>query len=377
MECAASGLKCTDSGGASNARRFECLLTPGCSRRTIKAPRKCACESVHETDRRLARVAEVARAYYEESRTQAEIARSMGISRSQVSRYLADARREGIVQIRVVAPGEQSPGLGEQLRQRYPLLQDAVVAPVFDSDISVVRTIVGRYAANYFAGVVRSNHRVVLGCGRTLREMVRALPERKVPGVVVIQAMGNLGHEAHHIDYNEIAREAAQTLGGTVYYLSAPAILGRGSGLAADLIQANPMLRQSLELARRADVMVVGLGSMESDLLYVRFGLIEPGELRELSSHAVGDICGRAFDINGEEQPSAFADRIVGIEMRDLRRTPLRVGVAGGPDKVAPLLGAIRGNLINIVVSDEQTVRGVILLDDAYPSSARNGERGD
>jgi hypothetical protein len=44
---------------------------------------------------------------------------------------------------------------------------------------------------------------------------------------------------------------------------------------------------------------------------------------------------------------------------------------------VAPLLGAIRGNLINVVVSDEQTVRGVILLDDAYPSSARNGERGD
>ncbi len=319
-------------------------------------------------DERFNRLVEVARAYYLEDRTQAEIAESLGISRSQVSRYLSDARALGIVQIRIVAPAEQVSELGEALRARYPHLREAIIAPSFDSEPEAIRAIISRYAANYLSAIVQPNQQLVLGCGRTLRAMVKALPARDVPGVTVVQAMGNLGHEAHHIDYNEIAREAALALGGRVYYLSAPAILGDGSGAAADFISANPMLYQALQLARQADIYVVGLGSMESDLVYARFGLIRQDELQSLLGRAVGDICGRFFDINGQEQPAAFSERIVGIELGDLQRAQLTIAVAGGPDKVAPLLGAIRGRLVNVVISDEQTVRGVLALDDAYPS---------
>ncbi|HEC21731.1 MAG TPA: sugar-binding transcriptional regulator [Chloroflexi bacterium] len=319
------------------------------------------------TDSRLTRLVEVARAYYLENRTQAEIARSLGISRSQVSRYLSEARELGIVQIRIVVPGEEAPELGDKLKQRYPHLRDVIVAPIFDSDLEAVRAIIGRYAANYLAEVVKPNQRLVLGCGRTLRAMVNALHKREVPGISVVQAMGNLGHEAHKIDYNEIAREAAECLGGRVYYLSAPAILGKGSGRAADLVTTNPILEHSLSLARQADIFVVGLGSLESDQLYARVGLIGQDELDDLAGRAVGDICGRFFDLNGEKQISAFEDRIVGIDLDDLRQAHLTIGVAGGPDKVAPLLGAIRGQLINVVVSDEQTVRSILALDDAYP----------
>ena len=44
------------------------------------------------------------------------------------------------------------------------------------------------------------------------------------------------------------------------------------------------------------------------------------------------------------------------------------MGIAGGSDKVAPILGAIRGNLINVLVSDEQTIQSVLALDDTYPA---------
>lgn len=311
------------------------------------------------------RLIEVAKAYYLENRLQADISRSLGISRSQVSRYLSEARELGIVQIRIVAPDEQATELAEKLHHRYPHLQDVIVAPIFENDPETIRTIVGRYAANYLSSQVRERQRILLGCGRTLREMVKALPHLNISGIEVVQAMGNLGHEAHQIDYNEIARDAAAAFGGRAIYLSAPAILGNGSGTAEEFVGNNPMLARALELARDAQIAVVGLGSMESDQVYSQFGLIDPNELTELAGHVVGDICGQFFDINGVLQPSAFLDRIVGIRLEKLRTMPKIIGVAGGDDKAAPLLGAIRGQLINVVISDEQTIRSVLTLDDA------------
>ena len=108
-------------------------------------------------------------------------------------------------------------------------------------------------------------------------------------------------------------------------------------------------------------------GSMESDLIYTHFGLIKENELNNLSGRTAGDICGRFFDISGRRQTSDFEDRIVGIELDDLRKAQVSIGVAGGTDKVAPLLGAIRGQWINVVVTDEQTLHSILALDDAYP----------
>lgn len=312
-------------------------------------------------DRKTALLMDIARAYYLENRGQAEIARSAGVTRSQISRYLKEVRERGIVQIRIVEPGMQLSDLAQALKRRFPHLTDAVVAPAFTADLEKTREIVGRYAANYVHDAVRPGQRLVIGCGRTLRSMANALLPRKVADVSVIQAMGNLGHEAHGIDYNEITRAAAHPFGARPYFLSSPAILGVGSGTARDLIKANKTIRDVLAMARAGDVYVVGLGSLQSDQLYVRMGMIQQKEIDEVKGRAVGDICGRFFDETGRESASAFSDRIVGIELADLRKARLSIGVACGADKTAPFLGALHGRLINVLVSDENTVRDLLL----------------
>lgn len=321
--------------------------------------------NVYQSDPYIARLIEVARAYYLNDQTQAEIARSLGISRSQVSRYLSTARKLGLVEIRIVSPEAYDATLELALRARFPHLRSVVVAPSLSDDPDAVRTMIGRFAAKLLVSVLHPGCRLALGCGRTLRSMVEALPEARVPGMAVVQAMGNIGHEAHRIDYNEIARHAAEVLGGQVYYVSAPAILGNGSGSAADLVRANPPLDFALTTARRADVYVVGIGSIESDQLYVRSGLIQAAEFDDLRGRAVGDICGRFFDLEGREQVSAFASRIIGVELADLQNASYAIGVAGGQDKVLPLLGALRGAFINAVVSDERTIQKILEVDDA------------
>jgi lsr operon transcriptional repressor len=82
---------------------------------------------------------------------------------------------------------------------------------------------------------------------------------------------------------------------------------------------------------------------------------------------AVGDVCARFFDKDGRELPSAFADRIVGITLDDLRNSPLSIGVGGGPNKVPPLLAALRGRFFKVLVTDEQTALSILELDQLAP----------
>ena len=315
-------------------------------------------------DTKRQKLIEVAKAYFLENRTQAEIAKQLGISRSQVSRYLTEAREEGIVQIRIIDEANHTASTANDLRERYPHLKHILIIPTFENTPEIIRANIGRYAANFLAEILQPGQRITLGCGRTLEAMVKALPERNIAGISVIQAMGNLGHEAHKIDYNEIARVAAEKLGGKVHYLSAPAILGIGSGSADEFLRTNPMLAAALSIANEADIFLFGIGSIESDLVYTRFGLIQEEELHELEGKVVGDICGRFYNMSGQIVESAFEERVIGIDLKSIRNAKYAIALAGGADKAPPLLGAIRGKWINGLISDEQTVTNILALDD-------------
>lgn len=310
----------------------------------------------------ISRLVQVARAYYVENQIQSEIARSLGISRSLVSRYLTAARDQGIVRIQIVDPSELSFHSSALLKQQFPHLKDVIVAPSFSHEPDASRAMIGRYAAHYLVDILQPAHTLALGCGRTLRAMVDALQKRTVPDTIIVQAMGNIGHEAHNIDYNEIALHAGNALGGRVYYVSAPAILGKGSNSAEEFVRANSALHYSLTLAKHADIYMVGIGSFETDQLYVRTGLLEEAELDDLQQRAVGDICGHFFNADGEEQDFAFTNRIVGIQLEDLKRAQYSIGVAGGVEKVPAIYGALKGEYINVLISDEHTVQSLLRM---------------
>ncbi len=79
---------------------------------------------------------------------------------------------------------------------------------------------------------------------------------------------------------------------------------------------------------------------------------------------AVGDICMRFFDSAGRPVPSGLPG-IIGIELEQLRRARLRIGVAGGAEKTDALLGAVRGEYINALVTDESAARLMLEKLDA------------
>ena len=74
-------------------------------------------------------------------------------------------------------------------------------------------------------------------------------------------------------------------------------------------------------------------------------------------------MCARHYDIHGKVLDLDINRRIIGIELEDLHRVKVVIGVAGGEGKAEAIVGALRGYHINTLVTDEATALRVLELD--------------
>lgn len=95
-------------------------------------------------------IAEIARMYYVEGRSQQEIANQLFFSKAKVSRALRLAREENVVEFHINYPSSRSSVLEAELKRRFGLKETLVVTDLYDNlntDISIKR--IGKVAASY------------------------------------------------------------------------------------------------------------------------------------------------------------------------------------------------------------------------------------
>ncbi|MDI6637992.1 MAG: sugar-binding transcriptional regulator [Bacillota bacterium] len=304
---------------------------------------------------------EIAHQYYELERTQQEIAKSLGISRSQVSRALRQAREAGIVLLKVIDPDVDYSDLARALRERFGL-EDAVIIAGIDSPRLLAQSL-GRAAANYLARSVREQSVVGVSWGATLREVATALGAEKPSSlnVTVVPLLGGLGQVAADLQVNELAARVARALGGVNLYLHAPSFVDTPEAKAA--IMADSNIRKVVQLWEHVDVALVGVGTFRPPSTLLERGGFPDAELRELRRiGAVGDMCMRFFDIHGAPVETTLNDRIVGVTMDELGRMKRVIAVAGGANKTEAILGALRSRVVDVIITDEAAARGVMSL---------------
>jgi DNA-binding transcriptional regulator LsrR (DeoR family) len=84
------------------------------------------------------------------------------------------------------------------------------------------------------------------------------------------------------------------------------------------------------------------------------------------------------FDLQGRFVSERLRELVIGFDARNLHRVPLTIGVAGGAEKVRPILGALRTGALSALVTDDETAREVLELDQATgatPTERRRAER--
>jgi DNA-binding transcriptional regulator LsrR (DeoR family) len=306
----------------------------------------------------------IAKAYYEDGLTQGQIGKRLGLSRIKVSRLLQQARVEKLVQINIVSPDQSNADLERELEAQYGLDEAVIVSPTSHDKATILREI-GHATVDCLLRSIQGNEVLSLSWGSTLLSVVAALPRKSWPEMKVVQIMGGLGRPEAEVHGTDIVRRMAQAFGAKPRLLSAPGVVA--SKIVRDALLADPQISDTLTLAARADVALVGIGVPVPDSVVMQAGAILTEEVKQLKAQgAVGDIALRFFDAKGQPVEHEINNRIIGLDLAQIQKIPRVIGAAGGMAKFEVIRAALRGTFINVLVTDDQIA--VRLLEDSQAS---------
>jgi deoxyribonucleoside regulator len=310
-------------------------------------------------------LAEVARLYYVKNFTQQHIADRIGVSRTNVSRMLIEARERGLVEIKIHTPLTVADELQEELMERLGLRECLVLAsPPLGEDTAELTDTVGRMSALgacYLQENVAAGSVVGLSWSSTVYHVVSSPYLREKRDVTVVQLMGSIGGSIAELDGVSITGRLADALGGKAHYLHAPMLVANAA--VRDALLQDPHISRTLEAARQADTMVVSVGVINETSGQYRTGYLDAADLEYIRSQgAVGDICGSYFAYDGSPVHLNMTGRTIAIGFEEMKAIPNRIGVSGGPHKALPNIGAVRAGLLNVLITDEDTAREMLDL---------------
>ena len=316
---------------------------------------------MNRREARVAYLAEVATKYYDQNKSQQDIADELGITRSAVSRLLTEARERGIVEIIVHYPWRTSVDLERALKELFPLKTVRVLIRGNKTYDEMV-TGLGVLAAQYFTNVMKDTDIVGISWGSGLYQMVNALRPASYPDAEVVQLVGAVGTERSSAMGPLLAPLLADRLGAPCRYLHAPMLTESEVGRTT-LLQ-DRSIRETLEVAARAAVALVGIGTTAPERYNpARHGYVSLDELEEVrAAGAVGLIVGEHYDIHGQVLDIPINRRVVGVSPANLKRIPIVMGIGGDAIKGEAILGALRGEWINVLITDEAAARRVLQL---------------
>jgi deoxyribonucleoside regulator len=298
---------------------------------------------------------EVARLYYEQGLSQADIARRFRISRSAVSLLLKTCREQKIVEIRVQDSPSGVLHLQTELRERFQL-QEALVAPA-ERNPEDAKARVGQAGAALLERLLGDGMRIGMSWGTTLFQLVRYARSMARKDIEIIQLHGGLGAEDPAIDAFGLAQSLAEKLRGRYRIIQAP--ISVASRELRDMLVREPDVAETLKRGAQARIALLGIGSNRPELSsFVRTGYLTAEESAALlEAGAVGTVCGLHLDRQGRLFSCPWNERVVGIDAEALLGIPLRIGVAAGEEKADAVRAALNGGFITALVIEEALAR--------------------
>jgi DNA-binding transcriptional regulator LsrR (DeoR family) len=312
-----------------------------------------------DTQGRLDDAARAGWLYYVAGRTQDEIAAAMGISRQSAQRLVSLAVAERLIKVRVDHPIAACLELSAALKAKFDLSYVEVVP----SDPAGTSSTVGiaEAAAAEIERWLKNPEPIVLaiGTGRTLKAAVDQLPPMECPQHRIVSLTGNIGPDGSAAYYNVIF-SMADAIKARHFPMPLPVLCS--SADERDLLHLQPIVQSTLKLGAMANVTFVGIGELGIDAPLCVDGFLAPDEMADLmASGASGEICGWMFDQAGRLLDDPINDRVASVPIPP-RESGTVIGVALGKRKENALAAALKGRLINGLITDEATAGHMLAL---------------
>lgn len=313
---------------------------------------------LYSDSERLRRIYQILVLFYQEHRSQADIAKHMGISPATVNRMIREGHERGLVEIKLHAPFGMEAELKTQLKQ-LGNLDSAVAVHAPSSDPAIVLKAVAEAAATALLEHLSDGMTIAISGGEGLCALIEAISPKRKYDVRVVPATGGV-QGRFRTDVNHVAVELAEKLGGEAFQLYAP-LFATSEEERAALMRAEAN-RSVLEMAKKADVAVFGIGSVEEeDSTYLSLTDAIGREALALARPR-GEVLAHLVTETGELCDHPTNRRLVALTLEELAGIPHRIAIASGSKKVSPIAAVLSGGLASSVITDEHTATAVVAM---------------
>ncbi|MBO1306437.1 sugar-binding transcriptional regulator [Enterococcus sp. 669A] len=290
----------------------------------------------------------VATMYHKENMKQSDIAERLGISRSLVSKYLIDAKNQGIVDIYIKSESAYSVELELKLEKLFGLT-NAVVLDTSTLRENEIEKIIIQTAITAYKKDIAKAKKIGLSWGKILRRFVDEYPYENHPEATIIPLIGGMGSDYVDIHANQLAYDLARKLRAKCKFLYSPALVDN-SIIRENLIQ-NAAIKDVLEAGRDVDMAVVGLASpFSSSNTMTEIGYINEEDIQQLAdADVVGDINSKFFNAEGQEVDCAINKNVIGVSLESIRQIPKVATICYEDTKKEVLYAAMKSGIFNCV----------------------------
>ncbi len=315
----------------------------------------------------------VAYLYYEDGRTQEDIAEMEFCSRQTIGKALQKAKSRGIVRFSVV-PDERTGylrNLSRDLRVKLGLEDLVIIAGrslhemTDETEADDILAEIAATAADYLDELIVDGDILAVSGGRAImRNVVRYLkPTKLLPNLQVVPTIGFVEAHTSLGDSNLIAYDIAVAYGAKHAWLPIPAVVETQE--QRELARALPLVRDVLKMVEKANILMLGIWPPHSNNELVRKHVFSQAQLEMLQAyHPVGDINHWVLNASGQwinEQLTPAPYYLTGLEIPRLKDR-IRQGhtkvilVAGASLAYVPaILAALKAGIANILITDHVT----------------------
>jgi DNA-binding transcriptional regulator LsrR (DeoR family) len=311
-------------------------------------------------DSEKSRLDEAARAgwlYFIAGHTQDEIAKMLRISRASAQRLVSLCLAERLITFRLEHPIAACMELAARLKDAFKL----VYCEVVPSDAAAPQSVAGiaERAGNMLELMLRGDKPVIvaLGTGRAVRAAVERVSPIDRPNHQIVSLVGNISADGSASFFDTVGRLADVTR-SRHYPMPLPFLMSSEKE-RSHMLQLEPISKVRA-LAAKADLRLVGIGQMDQNAQVLVDGFVTRQELFDMMRRgAAGELTGWAFDAEGHIIDAGTNRRLTSIPPR-VPAAALTIGAAVGKAKVSAIRAALKGRLINGLITDEATAGAIL-----------------
>ena len=307
-------------------------------------------------ERRL--MVKIAKLYYFEGWTQAQIAKKHNVSRPVISKLLNAAKKEGIVEIYIKDETIHTIDLEQQLEKKFGLKEVIVVSTAGFTQEMAKRQL-GKAGASYISKNLKNIKNIGISWGSTLLSLVEEYPYERNAHIRIVPIIGGIGNNYVHLHSNQLAFNLAQKMNTSCMYLYAPAMV-ESDDLKEMLVHTKD-IAMVLEEGRKVDMAVVGIGNPFKDSTLEVMGYLKESDLTSLKkAGAVGNIGSCFFNEVGMEIDHPLNDRFIGLNIEEIKKIPEVIGIVEGSHKLESIEAALVGGCLNVLITDDRTAQALL-----------------